>query len=55
MEQRFGFVAMLLSMLSGVAVYIIIQQIGIIEPIQIAPRVVFDAWQGDPYNPKNKK
>ena len=42
METRFGFIAMLLCMLSGIAVYVLVQQVGIISPLALAtPQSVY--------------
>lgn len=34
--ERFGFMPMILCMLSGIAVYILAQQIGIISPLALS-------------------
>jgi hypothetical protein len=49
--ERFGIVPMVLCMLSGVAVYVLVQQIGLISPLALSTpsSVYFDL---EPMKPK---
>lgn len=42
MEARFGIIPMILCMLSGVALYVLVQQVGVISPLALAtPQSVY--------------